>query len=73
MRYLGLRGRWKVVETNTRKIIRRLKREGWVQKTGGKHDKFSNPDRPGVMIVVPRHREQSIGVAEDISLRAGWM
>jgi predicted RNase H-like HicB family nuclease len=28
---------WSVVETNTRKIIRRLERGGWAPKHGGKH------------------------------------
>jgi predicted RNase H-like HicB family nuclease/predicted RNA binding protein YcfA (HicA-like mRNA interferase family) len=41
------------LETNTRKIVSRLKREGWTLIHGGKHDKFEHPDKPGVLIVVP--------------------
>jgi predicted RNA binding protein YcfA (HicA-like mRNA interferase family) len=59
-------------ETNTRKIIARLKREGWVKHAGGKHDVFRHPQLRG-MIVVPRHREQSPGVARSIAKSAGWI
>ena len=34
-------------ETNTRKIVARLKREGWTSAGGAKHDKFVHPDRAG--------------------------
>jgi predicted RNA binding protein YcfA (HicA-like mRNA interferase family) len=61
------------METNTRKIIARLKADGWVEIGGAKHDKFEHPERPEVLIIVPRHREQSPGVARDIARRAGWM
>jgi predicted RNA binding protein YcfA (HicA-like mRNA interferase family) len=59
-------------ETNTRKIIRRLKAEGWTDIGGGEHDKFEHPEKAGV-IIVPRHREQSIGVAKKIAKAAGWV
>lgn len=58
------------LETNTRSIIRRLDREGWVNLGGGKHDVFRHPDDR--KIVVPRHRTQSIGVARGIAEKAGW-
>lgn len=60
------------VETNTRKIVARLLREGWVSVGGAKHEQFTNPNRPGVLIVVPRHREQYIGTARSIAKSAGW-
>jgi predicted RNA binding protein YcfA (HicA-like mRNA interferase family) len=60
------------VETNTRRIIARLEREGWVRQTGGKHDKFKHPTQRE-LIVVPRHREQSPGVARSIAKAAGWI
>ena len=59
-------------EINTRKIIARLEADGWVAVGGAKHDKFQNPSRPGVKIIVPRHRTQSAGVAKSIALAAGW-
>lgn len=61
------------VETNTRKIIRRLEREGWVKVTGGKHDKFEHPRRDEILIVVPRHKDQPIGLARSIARAAGWI
>ena len=60
------------LETNTRRIVARLLREGWLNLGGGNHDKFSHPDRPGVLIIVPRHRDLSTGVARDIAKKAGW-
>lgn len=60
------------VETNTRKILGRLQHEGWRNVGGGKHDRFEHPERPG-MIIVPRHKEQSPGVARSIAKLAGWI
>lgn len=59
-------------ETNTRAIIRRLENEGWVNVGGGKHDKFKK-DGAKHSIIVPRHREQSPGVAREIAKAAGWL
>jgi predicted RNA binding protein YcfA (HicA-like mRNA interferase family) len=60
------------LETNTRKIVRRLQREGWINIGGGNHDNFEHPEKPAVLIQVPRHREVSIGVARSIAKTAGW-
>lgn len=60
------------IETNTRKIVARLDRDGWVCEAGGKHDKYVHPSKPG-LIVVPRHKEQSRGVARSIAKLAGWL
>jgi predicted RNA binding protein YcfA (HicA-like mRNA interferase family) len=61
------------VEINTRKIISRLEREGWVNVGGGSHDRFVNPARPEVMIPVPRHRELTPGTARSIAKAARWI
>ena len=61
------------LETNTKKIVARLKREGWSGVVGGKHDKFTHPGKPGALIVVPRHKQQSAGVARSIARMAGWL
>jgi predicted RNA binding protein YcfA (HicA-like mRNA interferase family) len=61
------------IETNTRKIIARLEREGWKNVGGTKHDRFKHPAKPGVRIIVPRHRTLSIGVARGIAKDAGWI
>lgn len=60
------------LETNTRKIIARLKREGWVNVGGTKHDKFRHPSfrEP---IQVPRHRTVTPKVARSIAQAAGWI
>jgi predicted RNA binding protein YcfA (HicA-like mRNA interferase family) len=61
------------METNTRKIVGRLERENWTNVGGGNHDKFVNPTREGALIVAPRHKTVSPGVARDIAKKAGWM
>jgi predicted RNA binding protein YcfA (HicA-like mRNA interferase family) len=43
-----------MIETNTRKVISRLKADGWVQVGGTKHDQFEHPQRTEI-IIVPRH------------------
>ncbi|RWC14302.1 MAG: hypothetical protein EOS52_13210 [Mesorhizobium sp.] len=62
-----------LIETNTRKIVARLLHEGWLNVGGGKHEKCECPERPDAMIIVPRHREQSPGVARSIARLAGWI
>ncbi len=61
------------VETNVRKVIERLKMDGWTNIGGGSHDRFVRKDRPEIMIVIPRHRELSSGVARSIAKAAGWL
>ena len=61
------------VETNRAKVVRRLEADAWVGTSGGRHDVFKTPSRPGATIVVPRHRTLSPGVARDIAKRAGWI
>jgi len=60
------------LETQPRRIVAWLEREGWVRVGGGRHDKFVRPDRADSLIVVPRHREVTPGVAGDIAKKAGW-
>jgi predicted RNA binding protein YcfA (HicA-like mRNA interferase family) len=59
-------------ETNTSKVVARLKREGWQGQPGGRHDVYKHPKRKGCRIVVPRHRTLSPGVAREIAKMAGW-
>jgi predicted RNA binding protein YcfA (HicA-like mRNA interferase family) len=59
------------VETDTRRVIERLKAEGWVDIGGGGHDRFVHAAKPGTMIPVPRHHELSSGVARSIARAAG--
>jgi predicted RNA binding protein YcfA (HicA-like mRNA interferase family) len=61
-----------LIETDRRKLVARLEREGWVGRHGGEHDVYKHPNQPG-RIVVPRHRKVSSGVARTIAKQAGWM
>lgn len=61
------------IETETRKIIARLERKGWINVGGAKHMKFEHNERPNMLIVVPRHKKQSIGVARSIAKAAEWL
>ena len=60
------------IETDRAKIVRRLEREGWIPRRGGKHDVYTNPAKPQTSIAVPRHRTLSPGVARGIAKDAGW-
>jgi predicted RNA binding protein YcfA (HicA-like mRNA interferase family) len=60
-------------ETNRNAVVRRLVREGWVlERSGGAHDIYVHPDQPGVL-VIPRHRTLSPGVARAIAKQVGWI
>ncbi|AYD00724.1 hypothetical protein NCHU2750_13330 [Neorhizobium sp. NCHU2750] len=59
------------METNTAKVIKRLKSDGWVfDRHGSAHDIYRHPEKGFVQI--PRHRELSPGVAGSIARKAGW-
>jgi predicted RNA binding protein YcfA (HicA-like mRNA interferase family) len=60
------------VETSTRKIVARLKAEGWIAAGGTKHHKFEHPDKRE-KIIVPRRKTLSPGVARQIARIAGWL
>lgn len=59
-------------ETSRAKIVARLASEGWVSEGGTKHEKFAHASKPGVKIMVPRHKTLSPGVARNIAKAAGW-
>ena len=60
------------MQTSTCTIVARLRADAWTETPRGKHNKLEHPDRPGVLLVVPRHKEQSPGVARSIARLAGW-
>lgn len=61
-------------EASRAKILDRLNEDGWIRaRHGGEHDVYSHPAKPGVAIVVPRHRTISPGVARQIAKAAGWI
>jgi hypothetical protein len=43
-------------ELKTRKIVARLRKDGWIAVGGSKHEKFEHGDRPDVLITGPRHQ-----------------
>jgi len=61
------------VETQTHRIIAKLVREGWVKVGADGATSLSALIGPGEVIVVPRHREISSGVAREIAKSAGWL
>lgn len=62
----------RVAEAARTKVVARLLREGWeLARHGGAHDVFRHPQK-GV-VVVPRHRVLSPGVARSIAKTAGWL
>jgi predicted RNA binding protein YcfA (HicA-like mRNA interferase family) len=62
------------IERNPRKIVARLTSEGWENIGGGSHDRFIHKDRPGAMVIVPRHRQDfRMGTARSIAKQAGWL
>jgi len=61
------------IETNTRKVVPRLKLDMWVEIGGTKYDKYEHVGRPDLLIIVPRHKQLSPGVARSIARLAGWI
>jgi predicted RNA binding protein YcfA (HicA-like mRNA interferase family) len=59
-------------ETSRSKVGSRLLRDGWeLARHGGGHDVYRHSVK-GV-VIVPRHRKLSPGVARSIAKTAGWL
>jgi hypothetical protein len=41
-----------------------------IKTHGGRYDKFDHLELPEITLIVPRHRELSLGVARDIAKKA---
>lgn len=52
-------------------LVRTLKKQGWSILHGGNHDIAVNPQRPGVSIPLPRHKEVNEYTARAILKAAG--
>lgn len=54
-------------------IEKELKSAGWAITHGGNHDLATHPDKPGIKIPLPRHKEineyTARGILEDAGLR----
>jgi mRNA interferase HicA len=62
-----------VLELNRQKVAARLEREGWTVRYGGNHDVYTHREKPRQIIVLPRHRTLSPGVARNTAKVAGWI
>ena len=60
-------------ERNSRRIIARLMRDGWVSAgTRGSHHQFRHDEKPGRVTVPHPVKELRIGTAKSIYAQAGW-
>ena len=63
-----------VLARNSRSILRRLEREGWVVVSiQGSHHKLTRPDRSYPIIVPHPRKDLPIGTARAIARAAGWL
>ena len=62
-----------MVERNSREILKRLRREGWLDVgANGSHHKLKHPD--GRTIIVPHPKKDlPSGTARGIAKHAGWL
>lgn len=61
------------MERDSRKLIQRLEREGWVlQRVTGSHHSFKHPDQPSVITVSHPVKDLSAGQVRSIYRLAGW-
>lgn len=54
-----------------RDIDKKLKAAGWIITPGKKHDMAKHPDKPGIKIPLPRHKEINEYTAKGILKEAG--
>ena len=52
-------------------LVRALKKAGWNITPGGNHDLATHPEKPGIKIPIPRHREINEYTARGILESAG--
>ena len=61
------------MERDSRKIIRRLQRDGWtLARVVGSHHQFRHPNRPGTVTVPHPNKDLSDGTVYSIYRQAGW-
>lgn len=62
------------IERNSRKILRRLRKEGWVVvNIEGSHHKLSHPNWKHPVIVPHPKKDLPQGTARSIARAAGWL
>ena len=61
------------IERNSRKILARLKAEGWVETSvRGSHHKLKHEDERIVIVPHPK-KDLPLGTARNIAKAAGWL
>lgn len=60
------------IETNKAALAKRLNKDGWKSVGGTNHEKFRHHTNKNV-IVLPYHRDISIGVARQVHQQAGYI
>jgi hypothetical protein len=72
------------VETERKRIVARLERDGWIHRAGDSddapddarnpaHDVYTHPAQPRARLVVLRRRVLTAAVARIIAKQAGWI
>lgn len=62
------------LERNSRKIMARLKREGWTEVScEGSHHKMRHPDKTFPIVVPHPKKDIAPGTARQIAKQAGWL
>jgi predicted RNA binding protein YcfA (HicA-like mRNA interferase family) len=62
------------IERNSRKILARLKRDGWqVVSVSGSHHQLKHPQRKGRITLVHPKKDLPLGTARQIHRDAGWL
>lgn len=62
------------MERNSRKLIKRLKKEGWIEvRVTGDHHHYKHPDRKGIVTIAHPNKDIPIGTVRSIYKQAGWL
>ncbi|NOX40765.1 MAG: type II toxin-antitoxin system HicA family toxin [Alphaproteobacteria bacterium] len=62
------------MERNSRNIIKRLKKDGWVlDRTKGDHHQFRHPLKKGIVTVAHPNKDIPTGTVRSIYKQAGWL
>ena len=58
---------------DSREVLRRLRREGWVRRNvRGSHHHYTHPEKPGRVTVKHPAKDIPIGTLRSIFRQAGW-
>jgi predicted RNA binding protein YcfA (HicA-like mRNA interferase family) len=62
------------IECNSREILRRLRKDGWIEVgTHGSHLKLKQPEDGRTIIVPHPKKDLPLGTARAIAKHAGWL